>query len=249
MLQRPACRCHRFLAAGIFSAGFAGLPAAAGGGAQLLMQVQQQAESGVVGNVVGAGRGEQAPQAASRGAHRRCAAAPLRPGKVSRGDSEQGKFLQWHPCFSRACWGQVGRSTRSREPRQATGGTGGSGFVAVVAAPLRRRLSDTESMRGGHLTGCDGPRDSRLPPGGCGCERMAVAVGRAWSRSPDQARWRSQAARAWLPVPASSRSLARSAIITVGALVLPPGSTGMTEASTTRRASTPRTRNSLSTTA
>ena len=52
------------------------------------------------------------------------------------------------------------------------------------------------------------------------------------------------------PVHACRRkSLARSAIITVGALVLPPGRQGMTEASTTRSPSMPRTRSSGSTTA
>ncbi len=44
------------------------------------------------------------------------------------------------------------------------------------------------------------------------------------------------------------RSAARSAIIMVGALVLPPISVGITEASITRSPSTPRTRNCVSTT-
>jgi hypothetical protein len=44
------------------------------------------------------------------------------------------------------------------------------------------------------------------------------------------------------------RSDARSATAIVGALVLPRGTAGMTEASTTRSRSTPRTRNSGSTT-
>src|SRR5262245_38032424 len=44
------------------------------------------------------------------------------------------------------------------------------------------------------------------------------------------------------------KSAAFSAIIVVGALVLPPGMMGITEASTTRRPSTPWTRNSESTT-
>src|SRR5690606_13569256 len=51
------------------------------------------------------------------------------------------------------------------------------------------------------------------------------------------------------PAAARIRSLARSAIMMVGALVLPPISLGITEASTTRRASMPRTRSSGSTTA
>ena len=45
-----------------------------------------------------------------------------------------------------------------------------------------------------------------------------------------------------------SRSTAFSAIITVGALVLPPINDGITEASMTRKPSTPRTRSSGSTT-
>lgn len=47
----------------------------------------------------------------------------------------------------------------------------------------------------------------------------------------------------------STSSAARCAIIIVGALVLPDGKVGMTEASTTRRPSMPCTRNSGSTTA
>src|SRR5690606_23365401 len=46
-----------------------------------------------------------------------------------------------------------------------------------------------------------------------------------------------------------SRSAVRSAIMVTGALVLPPGSSGITEASTTRRPSMPRTRSCGSTTA
>jgi len=49
--------------------------------------------------------------------------------------------------------------------------------------------------------------------------------------------------------PRFSRSAARSATAMVGAFVLPPGMVGMTEASTTRRPSTPWTRSSSSTTA
>jgi len=45
------------------------------------------------------------------------------------------------------------------------------------------------------------------------------------------------------------QSAARSAIMMVGALVLPPISVGITEASTTRRPSMPCTRNFVSTTA
>ncbi|MCK7492377.1 MAG: thioredoxin family protein [Comamonadaceae bacterium] len=58
----------------------------------------------------------------------------------------------------------------------------------------------------------------------------------------------SEPARARAPRP-RMRSLARSAIITTGALVLPETSVGITEASTTRSPSTPRTRSCGSTTA
>ena len=65
-----------------------------------------------------------------------------------------------------------------------------------------------------------------------------------WPRLPAATRpgpCAASGARPWI------RSAARSAIAIVGAFVLPRGTVGITEASTTRRPSTPRTRSSVST--